>query len=605
MASQEASDVSPSSPPSGSATASQAPPSAKFTWTWWDEVIAPKAGVGGGSKPWRCRRCAYERNASVQKVRAHFLHLKGHAVQFCPKTVSAEERQKLINLEKTLEDMKEAKKSRNKRHTVDPKDMAAASLIRTSSSPSASFCASTGTATTADHRPPHPPIKPSSSSFPYPRPSKRQATLGESWKPALKEEVDVAVARFFYHDHIAFNAARSPYFKEMAKKIGEYGPDYVPPSSETLRTTLLEKEKMIVDAACASTKASWKKNGVSLIVDGWSDTRQEDTISDEEIDTGAQLEDDPILQHEDYTEEVVEIKQSDTGEVGCFAVRPFQAGEYAVKIPENFTVTCADVANHPVLSQLAAGRPDIIGLALWLMYEKSLGAKSLWYPYLKTFPSTTLSPVTWSQSEQETLLKGTSVAVILGYVPSKCYLTEGVSVHLCARRWRTCGGYGFGGMPLVRNCVGLRKVEMAFTAEEVNQRCLFLEDEFSEIMEASQSKLMDLPQSYFTVDAFKNAFAVVLSRAIYLPSAELYALVWGCFGALNPSRFKGQLAQVQAYSMSIGSNLKCRAVSQAMLNKDVVLGIALVDMDAKCGALQAAQRVLDELPFRNVVSWST
>ncbi|MCO5601219.1 hypothetical protein L7F22_055338 [Adiantum nelumboides] len=68
MASQEASDVSPSSPPSGSATASQAPPSAKFTWTWWDEVIAPKAGVGGGSKPWRCRRCAYERNASVQKL---------------------------------------------------------------------------------------------------------------------------------------------------------------------------------------------------------------------------------------------------------------------------------------------------------------------------------------------------------------------------------------------------------------------------------------------------------------------------------------------------------------------------------------------------------
>ncbi|MCO5562491.1 hypothetical protein L7F22_016118 [Adiantum nelumboides] len=31
---------------------------------------------------------------------------------------------------------------------------------------------------------------------------------------------------------------------------------------------------------------------------------EEDTISDEEIDTGAQLEDDPILQHEDYTEEV-------------------------------------------------------------------------------------------------------------------------------------------------------------------------------------------------------------------------------------------------------------------------------------------------------------
>ncbi|MCO5587503.1 hypothetical protein L7F22_041452 [Adiantum nelumboides] len=247
MASQEASNVSPSSPPSGSATASQAPPSAKFTWTWWDEVIAPKAGVGGGSKPWRCRRCAYERNASVQKVRAHFLHLKGHAVQFCPKTASAEERQKLINLEKTLEDMKEAKKSRNKRHTVDPKDMAAASLIRTSSSPSASFCASTGTATTADHRPPHPPIKPSSSSFPYPRPSKRQATLGESWKPALKE-VDVAVARFFYHDHIAFNAAR-PYVGDMPKDMPAEDQPEVEELDEILvsEQILAHKERKVKD----------------------------------------------------------------------------------------------------------------------------------------------------------------------------------------------------------------------------------------------------------------------------------------------------------------------------------------------------------------------
>ncbi len=211
MASQEASDHdgSPSSPISGSATASQPHPSTKFTWTWWDEVIAPKSGVGGGSKPWKCRRCGYERNASVQKVRAHFLHLKGHAVQFCPNTASAEEKQKLEDLEKTLEDMQEAKKNRNKRRTVNPIDMAAAGFIRTSISPSASFCASTGTAPNVDYRPPQPPInKPSSSSFPYPRPSKRQATLGESWKPALKEEVDVAVARFFFHDHIAFNAAR-------------------------------------------------------------------------------------------------------------------------------------------------------------------------------------------------------------------------------------------------------------------------------------------------------------------------------------------------------------------------------------------------------------
>lgn len=177
------------------------------------------------------------------------------------------------------------------------------------------------------------------------------------------------------------------------------------------------------------------------------------------------------LKQQGLPEQVVELKQSSSGEVGCFSTKDLQAGDSAIKVPENFTVTCADVANHPVISQLAAGRPDLIGLALWLMYEKWLGAKSLWDPYLRTFPSTTLSPVAWSKLEQETLLKGASVA------------------------------------------------------EEVKQRCLFLEDEFTDIMEISQSKLKDLPQGLFTLEAFKNAFSVILSRAIYLPSAELYALV--------------------------------------------------------------------------------
>ncbi len=211
MASQEDSETSPPpSPSSNSAPAASQPNTSaptNFTWTWWDEVIAPKAGLGGGSKPWKCRRCDYERNASVQKVRAHLLHIKGHAVQFCPKTATDAAKQKLLNLEKTLEDIKDVKKNRNKRRAVNPIDMATAAFIRASTSPSsASFCASTGIV--GDLPPPPPANNPSSSSIPLSHQPKRQATLGESWRPALKEEVDVAVARFFYHDHIAFNVAR-------------------------------------------------------------------------------------------------------------------------------------------------------------------------------------------------------------------------------------------------------------------------------------------------------------------------------------------------------------------------------------------------------------
>lgn len=67
---------------------------------------------------------------------------------------------------------------------------------------------------------------------------------------------------------------RSPYFRAMCKLIAEYGPSYVPPSSETIRTSLLEKEKASVEVAANHMKEQWAENGVTLVVDGWSDTRK-------------------------------------------------------------------------------------------------------------------------------------------------------------------------------------------------------------------------------------------------------------------------------------------------------------------------------------------
>ncbi|MCO5607477.1 hypothetical protein L7F22_061673 [Adiantum nelumboides] len=84
----------------------------------------------------------------------------------------------------------------------------------------------------------------------------------------------MSVARFFFHDHIAFRAARSPYFHEMCSKIADFGSTYVPSSSEQIRTSLLEKEKASVEAATVIMKEQWPNTGVTLIVDGWSDTRK-------------------------------------------------------------------------------------------------------------------------------------------------------------------------------------------------------------------------------------------------------------------------------------------------------------------------------------------
>ncbi|KAI5059719.1 hypothetical protein GOP47_0026038 [Adiantum capillus-veneris] len=57
-------------------------------------------------------------------------------------------------------------------------------------------------------------------------------------------------------------------------------------------------------------------------------------------------------------------------------------------------------------------------------------------------------------------------------------------------------------------------------------------------------------------------------------------------------------------NVDVGERIHDEIASQGLLEKHVVLGGALVDMYAKCGFLRKAQKVLDELPVRNVVSWS-
>ncbi|KAI5057046.1 hypothetical protein GOP47_0028864 [Adiantum capillus-veneris] len=54
-----------------------------------------------------------------------------------------------------------------------------------------------------------------------------------------------------------------------------------------------------------------------------------------------------------------------------------------------------------------------------------------------------------------------------------------------------------------------------------------------------------------------------------------------------------------------GKRLHAQIAGKRLLGKDFILGSALVDMYAKCGALVHAQQVFDELPNRNEVSWTS
>jgi pentatricopeptide repeat protein len=58
-------------------------------------------------------------------------------------------------------------------------------------------------------------------------------------------------------------------------------------------------------------------------------------------------------------------------------------------------------------------------------------------------------------------------------------------------------------------------------------------------------------------------------------------------------------------SLEVGQNIDAEIRRQRLLEKDVVLGNALVDMYAKCGALGKAREVFDELPVHSAVAWSS
>jgi pentatricopeptide repeat protein len=54
----------------------------------------------------------------------------------------------------------------------------------------------------------------------------------------------------------------------------------------------------------------------------------------------------------------------------------------------------------------------------------------------------------------------------------------------------------------------------------------------------------------------------------------------------------------------MGKQVHDEVVSLGLLRQDAVVGNALVDMYAKCGMIQRAQQVHDELSTRDVVSWN-
>eukprot|EP01018_Ginkgo_biloba_P032553 Gb_29675 [translate_table: standard] len=94
-----------------------------------------------------------------------------------------------------------------------------------------------------------------------------------------REDVDSRVARCIYACGISFNVVRSPYSQDMVRAINDGLKGYKAPSFEKVWTTLLTKEKYLVEQSIEPIRASWRTTGVLIVSDGCIDARNRPLIN--------------------------------------------------------------------------------------------------------------------------------------------------------------------------------------------------------------------------------------------------------------------------------------------------------------------------------------
>jgi len=102
----------------------------------------------------------------------------------------------------------------------------------------------------------------------------KQQKISVAFRNVQKGEVDAAVARMCYSTGASFNIVNNLYFKQMCKKIGEYGSSYTPPTDYPIRTTLLDKEYQAVQNRVNEATGNLKRTLGTIVSDGWSDAQR-------------------------------------------------------------------------------------------------------------------------------------------------------------------------------------------------------------------------------------------------------------------------------------------------------------------------------------------
>nr|KAJ0217080.1 hypothetical protein LSAT_V11C300149880 [Lactuca sativa] len=214
----------------GSSTSVDQPP-------LWDFVTKLNKLVGaGGCWKFKCNLCSDTRQGSYSRVRAHLLGIKGTGISICKKATTADK----LNITQ-LEDAYEKKKTESQ-----------AKEVRLRCEASVGFKKRKGIS----------------------RPIER------AFGVEIRDQLDQEIARMFYTGGLPFNLARNPHYVRAFQFAANNKIDgYVPPGYNKLRTTLLQKEKDIVQKLLEPLRSTWKEKSVTIVSDGWSDPTRKPLIN--------------------------------------------------------------------------------------------------------------------------------------------------------------------------------------------------------------------------------------------------------------------------------------------------------------------------------------
>jgi len=141
-------------------------------------------------------------------------------------------------------------------------------------------------------------------------------------------------------------------------------------------------------------------------------------------------------------------------------------------LSEDAAITQVDAENHDLVGSIASQSSELVALTLWLLAERAKGSSSTYSKFLSTLPTATLSPILWEEDEIRSLLQGSPVM------------------------------------------------------QEALDRRAALIQQWQALNDAHFSKdPAKYPAAVFGQGPFMEAFSVALAHAIYLPSANCFALM--------------------------------------------------------------------------------